>query len=99
MTVLEQFGWNSGVAESYAPWADKPDLQPGRVLIGFNYIYRVVLESGEREAVLAGRVKHRAASRGELPAVGDWVVVRKQADHHRGAIVEVLPRRSRFSRR
>jgi ribosome biogenesis GTPase len=31
--------------------------------------------------------------------VGDWVVLRKRADEPRGAIVAVLPRRSRFSRR
>ena len=39
----------------------------------------------------------RAAA--ELPAVGDWVVVRKRPDEDRGAIVAVLPRRSRFSRK
>ena len=34
-----------------------------------------------------------------MPAVGDWVVVRKRPDESRGAIVAVLPRRSWFSRR
>jgi ribosome biogenesis GTPase / thiamine phosphate phosphatase len=99
MTVLEAFGWDEAIARSYAPWAGKPEMTPGRVLIEFNHIYRVVLESGERDAVLAGRFKHRASSRGELPAVGDWVVVRRQPEEEGGAIVAVLPRRSRFSRR
>ena len=49
------------------------------------------------EAMLAGRVKHHARSRSELPAVGDWVVVRRRPDEARGAIVAVLPRRSWFS--
>src|SRR6185503_7221834 len=40
-----------------------------------------------------------AERQGELPAVGDWVVVRKRPKEDRGAIVAVLPRRSRFSRR
>jgi len=44
-------------------------------------------------------MKHHAESRSELPAVGDWVVVRKRSEQDRGAIVAVLPRRSRFSRR
>jgi ribosome biogenesis GTPase len=48
--------------------------------------------------MLAGRVKHRASSRGALPVVGDWVAVR-QRPGERGAIIDVLPRRSRFSRR
>jgi ribosome biogenesis GTPase len=53
----------------------------------------------EIEAVRAGRLTHRATSRGDLPAVGDWVVVRRRSDENRGAIIAVLPRRSWFSRR
>jgi ribosome biogenesis GTPase len=69
------------------------------VLIEFNYICRVWCEGGEIDAVRSGRLTHRATSRGDLPAVGDWVVVRKLADENRGAITAVLPRRSWFSRR
>jgi ribosome biogenesis GTPase len=99
MTALQELGWNESIAQAYAPWMDKRHVSPGRVLIGFNYIYRVFIEGGEIDAVLAGRFKHRASSRGELPAVGEWVVVRKKPDEDRGAIVAVLPRRSHFSRR
>src|SRR5262245_3243425 len=99
MDVLEALGWTEEIAKAYAPWADKPGVSPGRVLIEFNYIYRVFTESGELDAVLAGRIKHRASSRGELPAVGDWVAVRRQLDEDRGSIVAVVPRYSRFSRR
>ena len=44
-------------------------------------------------------MKHHAQSRADLPAVGDWVAVRKRPEEDRGAIVAVLERRSRFSRR
>jgi ribosome biogenesis GTPase len=44
-------------------------------------------------------MKHHARSRRDLPAVGDWVVVRKRPEDERGALVAVLPRRSRFSRK
>jgi ribosome biogenesis GTPase len=96
---LADLGWDDDVARAYERWSDARDMQPGRVAVEFNYLYRVLLESEEIEAVLAGRVKHHATSRSELPAVGDWVVVRKRAGEHRGTIVAVLPRRSRFSRR
>jgi ribosome biogenesis GTPase len=69
------------------------------VFIEFNYIFRVYIHGGEIDAVLAGRLKHHATSRGELPAVGDWVVVRMRPSDEQGTIVAVLPRRSRFSRR
>ncbi len=96
---LTDLGWDDEFARSFAPWANDVHVQPGRVGIAFNYIYRLHMEEGELEAVLAGRLKHRAASRGELPAVGDWVAVRKRRDGDHGAIIGVLPRRSRFSRR
>jgi ribosome biogenesis GTPase len=97
--TLEGFGWDEARVREIEPWTGKSAHQPGRVLIGFNYLYRVGLEGGEIDAVLAGRLKHHAERQGELPAVGDWVVVRKRPDEDRGAIVAVLPRRSRFSRR
>ena len=96
---LTRLGWDERFAEAFGAWAAKPDVQPARIVIEFNYIYRVSLEEGEAEATLLGRVKHHATSRSELPAVGDWVVLRKRPDEERGAIVAVLPRRSWFSRR
>jgi ribosome biogenesis GTPase len=96
---LEDFGWNDEWARHYEGWAGKPGLEPGRVIIGFNYLFRVRMEDAEIEAMLSGRLKHTAASQGALPAVGDWVVVRRQSGRARGAIVSVFPRRSRFSRR
>src|SRR4051812_4818813 len=96
---LADFGWDSYFEQAFAAFAGKTDLQPARVLIEFNHNYRVGTRDGELEAVLAGRVKHQARSRADLPAVGDWVVLRKRPDEDRGAIVAVLDRRSRFSRR
>ncbi len=97
--TLESLGWDEGLERAFQEWADKRDVQPGRVLIEFNYICRVWCLEGEIEAVRSGRLTHRATSRGELPAVGDWVVIRKRPEETRGAIVAVLPRRSWFSRR
>ncbi|MGH9348334.1 MAG: ribosome small subunit-dependent GTPase A [Vicinamibacterales bacterium] len=96
---LGELGWDDALAAQFAPWRDRSGVQPGRVAIEFNHNYRVYVEGGEIEAVAAGRLKHRAASRAELPAVGDWVAVRKRPDEDRGAIQAILPRRSRFSRR
>jgi ribosome biogenesis GTPase len=96
--TLQELGWDESRARDFEPWAGKSAHQPGRVLIGFNYLYRVGIEGGEIDAVLSGRLKHHAERQGELPAVGDWVAVRKRPEED-GAIVAVLPRRSRFSRR
>ena len=97
--TLEGLGWDEERTREIEPWAGKAGYQPGRVLIGFNYLYRVGVQDGEFDAVLSGRLKHYAERQRELPAVGDWVIVRKRPQEDRGAIVAVLPRRSRFSRR
>jgi ribosome biogenesis GTPase / thiamine phosphate phosphatase len=96
---LRDLGWDDALKHQFEPWAAKEYVQPGRVFIEFNYIFRVYVHGGEIDAVLTGRLKHHATSRSELPAVGDWVVVRTRPADEQGAIVAVLPRRSRFSRR
>jgi ribosome biogenesis GTPase len=61
--------------------------------------YRLLSEDTEYLAELAGRLRHRAGVRAELPAVGDWVrAVAGTPGTSRAVIHEVLPRRSRISR-
>jgi ribosome biogenesis GTPase len=96
---LADLGWNDALDAAYAAWRGTHDTQPGRVAIEFNQIFRIYVAGGETDAVTAGRLKHRARNRAELPAVGDWVVLRKRAHEDRGVIVDVLPRRSAFTRR
>lgn len=96
---LAELGWDETFAKAFEAWSARHDVEPARVIIGFNYIYRVSVETGELEATISGRLKHRATSRSELPAVGDWVVVRKRTGEGGGSIIAVLPRRSWFSRR
>jgi ribosome biogenesis GTPase len=61
--------------------------------------YRLLSEDTEYLAELAGRLRHRAGARSELPAVGDWVrAVAGASGTGRTVIHEVLPRWSRISR-
>jgi ribosome biogenesis GTPase len=59
----------------------------------------VLSAEGEKTAELAGRVKHRATARAELPAVGDWVAVHLRPDEETATIQAVVPRKSAFSRK
>ena len=96
---LDELGWEEQMAAAYEAWGPRADHVPARVAVEFNHLYRVYVDGGDLDAVVSGRLKHHAASRGELPAVGDWVVARKRPEEDRAAIVHVLPRRSRFSRK
>ena len=96
---LDDLGWNPEMAAHYEPWRERSDHDPARVAVEFNHLFRVYVAEGDVEAVVSGRLKHHATSRSELPAVGDWVVIRRRSEEDRATIVHVLPRRSRFSRK
>lgn len=95
---LADLGWEDEWARAFAPYASE-GLVPARVAIEFNHIYRVFVEAGEWQAQEAGRIRHRAAGRQELSAVGDWVAVRPTPGEATATIEAVLPRRSRFTRK
>jgi ribosome biogenesis GTPase len=96
---LAELGWDAEMTKAFEPFAATPHVEPARVIIEFNHIYRVWAQDGELEATASGRLKHRAASRSELPAVGDWVAIRRRRGARQAAIIAVLPRRSWFSRK
>ena len=97
--TLESLGWDGNLDRAFQEWAGKRDVQPGRILIEFNYISRVWCAEGEIEAVRSGRLTHRATSRGELPAVGDWVATTPAPHTSHWLIERVLPRRTAVVRR
>jgi ribosome biogenesis GTPase len=98
MHDLAEFGWDAGWDAAFAPHVAE-GRAPARVAIEFNHIYRVAAQSGDVQAELAGRMRHRALGRHELAAVGDWVAVRMASDRRTGTIEAILPRRSKFSRK
>src|SRR5918993_1267451 len=97
MIDLAVLGWNPRLAASFEPYRSR-GLEPARVSLEHTHIYRVLGERGELLARVAGRLRHRAGTRTDYPAVGDWVAI--GGDAHGGARIHaVLPRTSRFSRR
>ena len=98
MTGLARLGWDEKWAEAFGA-LDLPECIPGRVALEHNHVCRVLTAQGELLAETAGRVKHQASGRRELPAVGDWVAVRPDPRGGRALIRAVLPRRSLFSRK
>ncbi|HEV2708452.1 MAG TPA: ribosome small subunit-dependent GTPase A [Pyrinomonadaceae bacterium] len=96
---LETYGWDAAFAEAFAPHA-RTGLVPGRILLQHNKIYLVYTAGGEIYAEVAGRLLHEARGREDLPAVGDWVTLRRaEGETARATIHAVLPRKSKFSRK
>ncbi len=70
-----------------------------RIIAEYRGAYRIATPSGERHAVLAGRLRHETVRRSSLPAVGDFVSVRLPDGDGPAIVEDVLPRRTVFVRR
>lgn len=93
---LHELGWNSFFQQHVRP--DSPRI-PARIIEEQRALYRVACAAGELLAEAAGHLRHQAAGRAALPAVGDWVLIDARPQEGRATIHEVLPRKSKFSRK
>lgn len=98
MTLIERFGWSSFFESRFVPFRSE-GLAPARVLREERESCIVVTEGGEAVAETSGRLRHAAASRLDLPAVGDWVAVRPTGGAGPAVIQAVVPRRNRVARK
>lgn len=93
---LAHLGWDAERA-AYLH-AHHPGLDPARVAVEHRGSYILFTEDGEVSAEITGRMRHDAILRTELPAVGDWVAIRRLPNEPKAIVEAVLPRRSSFSR-
>ena len=75
---LASLGWDAGWAAAFHAAnalgaRDTDAATPARVVAEHRERYIVNDGDGDYSAVLAGRVRHEALAREQLPAVGDWV--------------------------
>jgi len=97
MQTLETFGWNEFFANSFAPFAEQ-GYSVGRVAVQHKTQYELYTERGELRAETTGKMQYEAQSKDDLPVVGDWVVIRPR-DENMATIFDILPRKSKFSRK
>ena len=95
---LERYGWNDFFAAHFSEFAAQGHVA-GRIALEYNQFCRVYTARGEMLAEIAGRLRRRAESRADLPAVGDWVALRLVESGNKAVIHAVLPRRSKFMRK
>ncbi|MBE5105021.1 ribosome small subunit-dependent GTPase A [Bacillus thuringiensis] len=92
--ILESFGWDSFFEEQ----AVENNYEVGRILLEHKHIYRIICNDGEYKAELSGKFRHEAVTKGDYPAVGDWVYIKKIEKEKKAIIHRIFPRRSSFSR-
>ena len=94
---LQCLGWTPSLATDFTS-TGLPGCIAGRVAAEHRDRYVVLSEQGEAAAEITGRLRYAAASRLELPTVGDWVVLQPCGDGF-AVIHSVLPRRTLFLRK
>lgn len=95
---LTTFGWSEYFEAQFQPY-NASDFKAARVALESKDIYRVYTEDGELTAEITGKMRHDAAHHKDLPAVGDWVVIRPRPEGSTAMIHAVLPRRTAFTRK
>ena len=96
--ALTLYGWSDELEQQLATHAED-DLVPARVIAEHRGAYVLASEVGELVGELAGRLRHDADRRADLPTVGDWVLVRPRLTEQRASVHVLLPRRTKFSRK
>ena len=96
--TLETLCWNESLEQSFAACRQK-GWQPARVAVEDKHHY--VLFNAEEPVVgkIPGRLLHASKSRAELPKVGDWVAFSLVPNEDKAVIHQVLPRRTKLSRK
>ena len=95
---LEVLGWNSFFAKNFNSYLQQ-GYTVGRVAIEQKNTYLLYTEFGEQRAEVTGKMRHQAGGRADFPGVGDWVVISPINGEERAIIHEILPRKSKFSRK
>ena len=95
---LIDLGWSELFQKEFDKLSDK-ELEPARIAREHKELYTVFCEKGEFRAEVTGKLRFNAKSRADFPAVGDWVAAAVYPDEGKAVINNILPRRSKFSRR
>jgi ribosome biogenesis GTPase len=90
--TLESLGWDESFASAFQRY--RGSYIPGRVSIRHRTIFEVITESGFVQAGISGAL-HRG---NRIPAVGDFVVLLRQPEAGASTIVDILPRKTQFTR-
>jgi ribosome biogenesis GTPase len=95
--ALDDLGWDPFFDQQVAD-EERAQWTPARVVWEGRERYRLSTGEAAWRADLAGRIRHAATSRADLPAIGDWVLAALRPAEGTATIHRVLARRSRFSR-
>jgi ribosome biogenesis GTPase / thiamine phosphate phosphatase len=90
--TLKQLGWTDEHEEAFSNYTGP--YVPGRVTCRQKTVWDVFTDGGSVTAGISGALKKL----GRFPAVGDFIVLLRQPESGSSTIVDILPRKSVFTR-
>ena len=102
---LLDLGWHQELAAAFAELQNDPTFLPARVTAASREHYRLLAAPPGATALTeldgepSGRLRYRAESSADLPAVGDWVVAQAFPGESLAIVHHLLPRQGRLARR
>lgn len=96
MDILVQLGYS----ETRINQANRIDdtLLKGRITVQHKGMYRALTENGEYLVERSGKDKFNSNELIEIPAVGDYVLIKPFPNEHKGIIQHILPRTQQYIR-
>ncbi len=98
MNKLNKYGWNDFFEASFSEYADK-GVTVARIAVEHRNYYELYSAQGDITADKSRKLFYNSENNIDLPAVGDWVVIRPIPNEKKAVIEAVLPRKTKFSRK
>jgi len=98
MLDLKALGWGAFFQKEFES-VQEPGLAAGRIAIENKQQYLIYTQQGELRGEVSGKLLYEARSSADLPKVGDWVVISAMEAEGKAIIHNILPRKSKFSRK
>lgn len=95
---INSFGWNKFFENNFQQYRLQ-GFEAGRIAIENKTNYQIITEYGEAVGEVSGKLLFVSESQSELPKVGDWVVISLFDDNTKALIHDVLPRKTKISRK
>jgi ribosome biogenesis GTPase / thiamine phosphate phosphatase len=98
LSTINDFGWDEFFEKHFQNFWQK-DFYAARVAIENKTNYLLYTEYGEALGEVSGKLLFTAKNSSELPKVGDWVVVSLFDKNTKAVLHDVLPRKTKISRK
>jgi len=95
---LNKLGWNETLKKNFKE-LDCKDIIKGRVIFHSGKQYKIMTSNGEITANLSNCYINSTEIRSDLPAVGDWICLKKIDEFRPYQIIKLIPRINKLSRK